>query len=246
MASERRYSEDDVAKILDRATAVETDRQGRTGDAEAHGLTLRELQEIGREVGISPDVISRAAADLDRPTQEPAPRRRFLGSTIGVGRTITLPRRLTDGEWNRLVVDLRDTFDARGRIREDGDFKQWTNGNLQALVEPTAEGARLRLRTVKGSAYPSLGWGAALLAGAPVVWLSTMIGGATTDLSVPFVLGAIGAALFGGAKVTLPVWADTRERQMGAIIERLTHAVTAADAARQRERGEESTGDETS
>ena len=34
-----------------------------------------------------------------------------LGTTVGVGRYVDLPRRLTEEEWNQLVVDLRMTFD---------------------------------------------------------------------------------------------------------------------------------------
>ncbi len=58
----------------------------------------------------------------------------------------------SDEEWERLVVDLRETFDARGIVRHDGALKQWTNGNLQVLLEPDEKGHRVRLRTTKGDA----------------------------------------------------------------------------------------------
>jgi len=35
-----------------------------------------------------------------------------LCELFGVGRTVDLERRLTDAEWDQLVVDLRETFDA--------------------------------------------------------------------------------------------------------------------------------------
>ncbi len=78
--------------------------------------------------------------------------RRVLGLPLGVGRTVELGRKLTDEEWDHLVVDLRETFDARGQVRQDGSLRQWTNGNLQALLEPTPTGDRLRLRTMNGNA----------------------------------------------------------------------------------------------
>lgn len=104
------------------------------------GLTLTELQEIGREVGISPELVREAANSLDAPAQRGS--RRWLGLPIGVSRTIELDRKLSESEWERLVVDLRETFDARGSVRSEGNFKQWTNGNLQALVEPMGAGWR--------------------------------------------------------------------------------------------------------
>jgi hypothetical protein len=230
MATQRRYTEEEVAFILDRATSVQSDRR-RHEETGSVGLTLRDLREIGHEVGIPEDVIDRAAAELDLPRPRPTAGRRFLGSTVGVGRTAELPRRLTEQEWRYLVRDLRDTFDAHGRTREDGDFKQWSNGNLQVRVEPTPEGARLRLRTVKGSAYPSLGWGVAMLVGAPVLWLLTAVAGATADPSAAVVVGTIGAGLFGTAKVSLPRWAETRERQMEDIVARLGRTMEAGDAS---------------
>ncbi len=69
------------------------------------GMTLAALQDIGREVGISPDSLSRAA------------------------------RSFSDSDWEVLVADLRTTFEALGAVRYDGPFRQWTNGNLQALAE---------------------------------------------------------------------------------------------------------------
>lgn len=229
MSPEREYTEEEVAEILDRATQVDRSPSTSAGGS-GRGLTLAELHDIGREVGIAEDVITRAARQLDaHPSMEAAPDRRLLGSTIGVGRTTYLPRMLTDEEWNQLVVDLRDTFDARGKIRDQGAFRQWTNGNLQALVEPTGEGARLRLRTVKGSGQVYLGMGAAMLAFAPIAAVLALLG-TTGDVTSGLTFAVMGAALVTWAKVTLPSWAKTRERQMEEIIERLTRSMQQLEA----------------
>src|SRR5437870_10699022 len=107
--------------------------------------------------------------------------RRFLGLPIGVGRSVDLDRALSDPEWERLVADLRDTFDATGRMRQDGAFRQWTNGNLQAVLEPTDIGHRLRLRTGKGDAVAFLMGGLA-------------IGGLAAAMGIALALGAAGNA----------------------------------------------------
>ena len=218
--SERRFDEDEVAEIFDRATEAQHagQRQLPTGE----GMTLAELQDIAREVGIDPQQVARAAASLvqaGRPTS-----RRFLGLPIGVGRVVELDRRLTDDEWERVVVDLRETFDARGRMGGEGSFRQWTNGNLQALLEPTATGHRIRLRTVKGDAMGWIGGGLGMIAvGAMMLVTGLVRGGVDAGLlSTLSMVGVMGASMFGLGAIRLPGWARTRRRQMEELAARLS------------------------
>jgi hypothetical protein len=228
MTTERRYSEDEVSEILDRATQTDSAHgaEAEVGSREgaSEGLTLGELHLIGEEVGISKAVITHAATSLDRSPPRAAPVRRFMGAAIGVGRTVELPRKLTEAEWNRLVVDLRETFDAKGKIQQDGDFRQWTNGALQALLEPTESGERLRLMTRKSNAYSMMSMGGLFsLIGAG--GLFTGLGSSLEEVVVLTAMGAAGLVLHFGSRFSLPAWARTRTRQMEAIIERLAESV---------------------
>jgi hypothetical protein len=144
----RRYSEDEVQEILRLATASD---QALPPSAAQRGLTLAQLQEIGTEVGIPATQVAEAArAIARRPVVLPA--RTVLGQPRTVSRIVPIPRALTDEEWTRVVVDLRETFGARGVIESHGGLRSWTNGNLQVHVEPDAEGYRVRMWTLKGSA----------------------------------------------------------------------------------------------
>ena len=221
MTSERRYTEDEVASILDRATKVESARSPGVGDST--GLTLPELHEIGKEVGIPEEVITQAATSLDRPGRQLPATQTFLGQTIGVGRAVDLPRPLTDKEWSLLVMDLRETFDANGRIRDEGQFRQWRNGNLQALLEPTETGQRLRLRTLQGNARPMQSMGAAFTIGGVVMAIASLSAG--SDPSIFPLFGVIGAGLFLVSRLTVPLWARERSQQFEDIIARLIHRV---------------------
>jgi hypothetical protein len=60
--AERRYSDRDVAFILKRAVALE-ERQSEVESR--HGVTLRDLKEIAKEVGIDPARVDEAATELD-------------------------------------------------------------------------------------------------------------------------------------------------------------------------------------
>jgi hypothetical protein len=215
----RRYSEEDVAEIFQRAAEAQQTARRRLPST-TEGMTLAELQEIGREVGIPAELVAQAARSLDH-AGEPTSRS-FLGLPIGVGRTIELDRKLSDAEWDRLVVDLRDTFDARGNLRQEGSFKQWTNGNLQALLEPTPTGHRLRLRTVKGEARGWLSIGAGSVAVGAALWLTSILGGGIENGSTgALFLALTGIGTFALAALRLPGWARVRRSQMEGVAARL-------------------------
>jgi hypothetical protein len=225
MNAERRYTEDEISEILDRATEAQTDRSQTS--AGATGLTLRELHEIGREVGIPDEVITRAATSLDQPRTEAVAQETFLGQTIGVGRTVHLTRPLADEEWHRLVIDLRETFNAKGKISDEGAFRQWTNSNLHALLEPAEGGERLRLRTLKGNARFFQGMGATFMAIGGGMGIASLLGLAGDPKDLVF-MGVMGAVFFLSSRLTVPSWAQTRTRQFEEVISRLTHSISAA------------------
>lgn len=215
----RRYTEEEVAQIIQRA--AENQQSTKHQLVPAEGLTLTELQEIGREVGISPELMRAAAKALDAPPQRGS--RRWLGLPIGVSQTIELDRRLSESEWERLVVDLRETFDARGAVRSEGSFKQWTNGNLQALVEPMGTGDRVRLRTIKGNMRNVIRGGLALLGGSGVIaFIYALTGNVQSDnLETLGILALAGLAMLTVPAFVLPSWARERRLQMDEIAARL-------------------------
>lgn len=216
--SERRYSEDEVGAIFERA--AEAQQAVRRTLPPGEGLTLTDLRAIGGEVGIPAELIDLAARSVDQGGQDAS--QTFFGLPVGVGRTVELGRRLTDEEWERLVVDLRETFDARGALRSDGSLRQWTNGNLQALLEPTPTGHRLRLRTVMGGARLLMTAGLGILGvTATVVIASAVTGHVAEALAGTGSLIGVGAVLFAVGAARLPGWARTRRRQMEGVAARL-------------------------
>src|SRR6266581_4763581 len=216
--AERRYSDKEIAAIFRTAAEAQTNPPREVPADE--GLTLSDLQAIGREVGIPADAVAHAAQAVD--VRVGAASRTILGLPIGVARTVNLNRRLTDEEWERLVVQLREVFNARGRTRADGSLRQWTNGNLQVLLEPTDSGHRLLFGTVHGAARASIGAGFFVLGVTATVAITSALGGyraeALPGLALPFLAGV--AMIVSGA-VRLPRWARMRERQMEALAAKL-------------------------
>jgi hypothetical protein len=222
MADERRYRDDEVARIFEAASEAAVSR----GDAPladappTEGLTLAELQAIGREVGIAPERIAEAASSLAR-TQPAIPRRTELGMPLSAGYVTDLPRALTDREWALVVADLRETFRARGRESSDGVTRQWTNSNLHAFVEPTRTGYRLRLGTVKGDGLALNRMGGFGVAMGLVVGLVPLLsGGPATTIPSAVALGGVGVGALVFNALRLPRWAREREQQMRDVAER--------------------------
>ena len=224
---ERRYDDDEVAAIF--GAAAENTPSSPQSPSGEHGLTLADLQAIGREVGISPDAVAQATKTID--VRRAAVSRTFLGLPIGVERTVTLSRRLSDEEWERLVVELREVFNARGTTRSDGSLRQWTNGNLYALLEPVAGGYRLRFGSLHGAARARITAGLVAVALTSTLAISSAIGGPLGAAAPEIVLTlAAGLGLVAFGALGLPGWARLRGQQMEAIAARLALAVGQPDS----------------
>jgi len=202
MSDQRRYREDEVKEIFDaasRAGGVE-----RSDSVDESGLTLAELQEVGREVGLEPSRIASAAAALEG-TGATLPGRRLFGMPVSVARVVELPRGPTDREWELLVSELRATFGV---------------GNLHALIEPTESGYRLRLGTLKGSSLALRAAGAGGIVLALLLGTIFLLQGRMEEMVGPLVFGFVGSAAITASVLTLPSWARERTRQMEHIAQR--------------------------
>ncbi len=213
MAEERKYRQDEVKEILELASS--THEAGRPAAFDESGLTLAELQEVGREVGMEPSRIADAALTLDT-RRNVLPRRTSLGMPISVGRVIELPRAVSDRDWDLLVAELRATFGARGQVTSHGGVRQWNNGNLRAFLEPTETGHRLRLTTRYWGAR-ALNWmGVAGLAAGLIILTGFLTGGGSPvrlEAAMMWLMGMGGGALAANL-LRLPRWAHQREGQM--------------------------------
>lgn len=220
-----RFNEDEAATIFARAAEAEASRKQPVSTA--GGMTLAELQEIGREAGLEPEAVAQAAATLRRtatstPTN-PAPT--FLRIPVGVARTVPLERPLSDEEWGELVAELRTTFNASGNVRSDGSFREWRNGNLRVHAGPVLGGYQVEMRTSKGSARSLMTTGG-IMTGISAVMLAvgTLTVGAPVGDVTPLL--PIGAALFGAGALQIPVWAKRRREQFDRIAERLGNTIS--------------------
>lgn len=218
--TERRFTEAEAAAIFELAAQAHVPGQRQLPSSE--GMTLAQLQEIGSEVGITSEQLAQAAKSIELGGR--ATSRTFLGLPVGVGVSVELGRKLTDDEWERVVVDLRETFDARGKQSREGSLRQWTNGNLHALLEPGATGHRIRLRTVKGDARGLIVGGLSMLGFAGAVTSAALLRGGVDDrglIMALLTLATMGVGMVASGGLRLPGWARLRRRQMEEVAARV-------------------------
>ncbi len=220
--ADRRFDDDEVAHIL-AAASIESARGAIDGpdvSPRASGLSLSELQAVGAEVGITAEAIARAAERVRRGELVATQRRIVAGLPVAVSRTIHFARPVSELEWDRIVVALRETFEARGVVERQGSVREWRNGHLRAVLERTENGDQLRLATRRGDA------GFFVRTGASLLTLSVVLGGMSAfsnaaearNLVVPSVLlGLLGVAALARNVLVLPVWARQRAAQMESL-----------------------------
>ena len=213
--SERRFDEAEVAEIF--RAAAELENASPKALARVDGMTLAELQQIGEEAGLRPDLVARAAAA--QVTAGSASTSRLLGLPIGVSHTVDLDHAVNDQEWALLVSNLRETFDAKGVLRQDGAFRQWSNGNLHVLVEPTPSGSRVRFRTRNALSQTLITGGSLAVFGALAMVVMDSAGADAARQSVALLAAGGGMGLWGALR--LPPWAQRRRRQMEELSRKL-------------------------
>jgi hypothetical protein len=118
--TQRRYRDSEVREIFERASQREGIMPGQSSE---DGLTLADLQDIGRKVGLVATAVAEAAGAVEMRMSTPS-RRRSLGMPIEVGSVVALPRPLADAEWERLTVELRVAFGAQGRVSSQGQLRE--------------------------------------------------------------------------------------------------------------------------
>ena len=180
----RTYSEAEVASIIERA--VERQRAVEAGVGEA-GLTLDEIERIGREAGIDPAHLRAAAAEVDDLGRTLARQSGQTRTEVYVERWLDTPFAL-DG-WEDAVSHLRMTFGApmgapfgetaSESVQQVGRSFEWSHTNslgvrTRVVVSPRGDRTRLRITQLVGLSSPTV---EGLFYGAAIALLLAMVAG---------------------------------------------------------------------
>ena len=135
---DRRYTEAEVAEILDRASRGDPTP---LAPATREGLTLAEVEAIALEVGIESDAVRTAASALPLVSVRAFPGRRHYRRSR-MTRVASLDAIPSDDEWDRMVVALREVFGVAGQVTRSGTLRSWTARGIEVHGEPAGAGYR--------------------------------------------------------------------------------------------------------
>ncbi|MDA1029297.1 MAG: hypothetical protein O3B41_09630 [Bacteroidetes bacterium] len=247
MSSERRFSQKEIAAIFNRASRAQEKVSAEA--AQEEGLTLADLHLIALETGISPDLITQAVLAVDEAPEEPKPET-FLGLQLSISKTVNLDNPLTDADWDKLVVGFRNTFRAKGKVTREGSLREWSNGNLRIMAEPTAKGHRLHMQSLKGSTQGAIWTSLSFILAALFVFASSLFsGGLEGGIIVLSVVFAMAGLLSGGfSTLQLSQWRFDRMEHFESIAaqaQQLTSNRTAAEKRSEKQVAQAVQGDKS-
>lgn len=221
--AERRFSEEEFALVLRRATElqVRAPGQGQVVDR-AQGITMEEMKAIAAEVGISPELVEQAALALQRTGGSPGD-----PQAVKFVLAASAPGRLSDEDRMRIIQAIRDASLAHGEARETPTGVEWSSAKgetTQVNVSVyTLEGRNEVRVSVDRTAsavlthlFPGLGGFLAGVATASTLEPSAVVGGA-------ILVGGVGA----GLTLARAIWRFNSRR----IRERARAILEAATAA---------------
>lgn len=182
---DRRYSDDEVQQLLQRAAELEAEH--RASETLHDGPTLQDLEGIAAEAGIDPLLLRRAAEELSGSASgalaPPAGGRPswFLGGPVTVEYTRTVRGEATGPVLESLIPLIRQATDGRGRCSVATRTLTWVSTPPWAATW----------------APPEAGWGAA---GANLDTLqgSISVRRGSTRIMVQERLGPLAGGIFGG------------------------------------------------
>jgi hypothetical protein len=226
----RRYSDQEVKRLLDRATELQQDQGG------SEGLTLAELEEIALEAGIDPQLLRRAATELEsRGDELPSRWRGVIGADPTILLERTVPAELSAPGLESIVVEIQQAAGVLGQPSLVGNTLTWrtrTPNNTRSL--------QIVVASRKGETYIRVEEELNQLAGALFGGLMGGVGcGVGFGMGMGIGFGVLGSTLFAftfpagviaasylAARTAFSTTASSRRRALRDLIQRLSDAVT--------------------
>ena len=152
--SSPRFSEQEMALILKRAAELQEGADGR-----GVRRSLTEINEIASEVGIDPEFVAEAVAELQRPR----PRSSWLGAPTRFHEEQSVSRKLTPDEISELLDQARAEIGMHGHVSQvfDGVELRVRSGLGASIltVGPRGDGTRIALTTERLDQAVVIGFG---------------------------------------------------------------------------------------
>ncbi|HUP52051.1 MAG TPA: hypothetical protein VM198_06210 [Longimicrobiales bacterium] len=186
---QRRYTEQEIGRILKRATEIQVAEPSSAGAA---GMTLRELEDIAAEAGIDPLDLRRAALELEGGGGERRFWSRLVGQPLELSLEAAVPGELGAVGFERIVPVIQQVARDHGQASLVGRTLTWQSepgdATRSTMVVVTVRAGETRIRVEER------------LVGLAKQLFGGLVGGAGTGVGVGVGvgvgIGALGSALF--------------------------------------------------
>lgn len=234
MSTSRRYTDDEVHAIFERAAARQEEAT-RAEEASGAGLALEELQEIGVEAGIDPAHIALAASELAvrGASGKKEADEAFLGIPTRIGTSRVIRGHVTDNEWERMVVELRGIFGRDGIAGEIGRVREWTATSsigkfdrpTKVTLTPRGDDTLVTIKQEMRSQAKVFSIGAGLyLFVAFAIGLASVLGTGAADnppIGVALLFLLVAALVFSGAQIGTRIYASRQREKFDRALDRI-------------------------
>lgn len=126
------YNEKEIGVILKRAAEMSQDESGPN----AAGLSIEELQQVGAEAGLDPDLIIRAAAEMQQGSTRR--KRNVLVGPTNYSNDFVLEGEVDAATWEEMLAAVRSTFKDPGVVSTRENVFEWTSQSETEKAQVTA------------------------------------------------------------------------------------------------------------
>ena len=227
----RRYSDDEVAHLLKRATELQADNRPAVRGS---GLTLPELEEIAAEAGIDVETLRQAADELEVGRQGSRAGRAFFGAPLQIVRARTLPFEADSTRFDQLLAVIQTSLGGSGHAIQIGRTFSWSDEDTRTtrstVVTVSVGSGRTTVRVQErynrlagalfGGVLGGVGGGVGL---GPIAALLAVFG--ATPLVFAWPVGVIGMT-YTACRAGFRARVRGRERLLARLLDDLAAALT--------------------
>jgi len=204
------YSDKQAETILRRAV----ERSAAAGAAGSSGISLAEMERIATELGIDPQQVRSAAAEVSG------------RSTPGlVDREQIVPAELSEEAWDLILLELRRVYGTACAASAVGRARQWDTPNVHASLVSRDGSTNVHLMENHSSEI-SLGWVMWAFFSLFVLLLAVVVGakkgGPDQALINALITGAVSGAAFLGIRASVQSWRKRQQERMHGLLRRVT------------------------
>ncbi len=154
MSQGKLYSDQETSAILKRAGEM----QATQSPEETHGLSLDELQQIAKEVGLDPNFVAAAAAELENAGIE-SKSTGLLGAATSMYIERVIPDEIDDAQMPEVAAKIGAAFGIVGRSGQVGKSLEWTHSSERMHMQVTVlpQNGQTKVRVV--GKYPRVAMG---------------------------------------------------------------------------------------